>query len=292
MAMKWLGIMFGVAICTVLLVLGFAQYNPLPKKPLPDSTARPASAQGSLVAAVPANLPDIEHIPIYPNAVVLEALNESETSRRLRYEVSDSIEKVDAFYKGSLADRGWVRVKDVEQNSYPYFYTYTWSNQSDPTPWHLKLDVALEDGQSGGTRAILIYGRFPQIGDSLPTYPGAQQIVIEYREEAGKLWHVSPVRVTTMSYLSDAAVQDIEEYYNSNMHEYGWMFFEVGGRGPVNFQTGSITSKDGLFFLGRRPGSTDETSVAVNLHITARPEQNGGIRVQLEVREEEMKTDF
>lgn len=290
--MKWLTIIFGVVICTVLLVVGFALYNPMPAKPLTDNLTRHTSAQGSLVTSVPANLPDIEHIPIYPNAVVLEALNKSETSRRLTYEVNEGIEKVDAFYIGSLADRGWARVEDIEQSTYAYFSTYTWTDPNGPVPWHLKLDVALEDGQSGGTRAILIYGRFPQIADSLPTYPDAQQVVIEYKEEAGELWHVSPVRVTTMTYLSNAAVRDIEEYYNSTMHEYGWMFFEVGGRGPVNFQTGSITSKDGLFFLGRRPGPTDQTSVAIDLHITVKPEQNGGIRVQLEVREEETKTDF
>jgi hypothetical protein len=292
MDMKWIAAIFGVVICTVLLVVGFAQYNPMPAKPLPGNLTRHTSAQGSLVASVPANLPDIEHIPIYPNALVLEALNESETSRRLTYEVNDGIEKVDAFYKGSLADRGWVRVKDVEQSSYPYFYTYTWSDQSDPTPWHLKLDVALEDEQSSGTKAMLIYGRFPKIVGSLPMYPDAQRVAIEYREEAGEVWYVSPVRITTMSYLSHASTKDIENYYNSTMHEYGWMFFEVGGRGPVNFQTGKITAKEGLYFLGRHPGTTNETAVAIDLYITAQPDPNGGVHVQLEAREVETKTGF
>jgi hypothetical protein len=277
--------LYALIIIVVLLAIGFVILNSARSK------SKLAADRGSEVSqtvplALPTALsgfPDIDYIPIYLNASVITTTSELVIFRRVVYEVGDSTDKVDVFYRDTLAKKGWRFL-----NSQDSLSLYDWADPSGKSPWHLYLEVVLGlTLDNSKTLVTLIYGRYPDIGDSLPVSPDAQQITTSHsEEEKGTGSEKIQVHVTDKTYLSKASPQDLTNYYDGSLLEYGWYFYDRAS-GPSNSQTGDITSQDGLYFASQHKGASMETTLISGLSITATPQKDGQMLVTLHVEESE-----
>lgn len=247
------------------------------------------------------SLPDLEYLPIYPDPSIkiVEAYNESPTFRRFVYTTNADYEIVQSFYKNALPEYGWVEPDRDPSTSHTN--NYIWSSPSGSLPWHLKLDFSMSLADTGGTNVVLIYGRYPDVHENLPIYPDAIEVDVQKMDfqDSSKSeiipTHIITREVITVTFATNATPREVEAFYNSNMPEYGWIFFDgversgTQAKGRVDTQTGSIDSPEGLYFRGNRPGTSDKTVIAMHLHITASTNPNERTRIQLQVLVSEVR---
>lgn len=250
--------------------------------PIPDSVnalAALSQPQPQTSTPMPTStiLPDLEYIPLYPGAKIISASEEVDGTYRERkvvLEASDSYEEVDAFYKQALPKRGWR----VHSDSPPY---YIWADPSGTSPWQLELYLAIE-GKSYDKRRITIeYTRVPNV-ENIPLYADAQEVEVHHEEQPGDPERGEhPARITTKTFVTSASKEEIADYYNTRLIEYGWLFHDDSGAGLVLTQTGSLDG-EGLYFQGRRVGrNPSRDGIVIDLYITISPEADGRLRVQL-----------
>jgi hypothetical protein len=234
-------------------------------------------------------LGDIEHIPVYPGAEVIEVAEGSILERRLSYRVAADTSMVKAYYESELSSRGWTWLYSTSQlDSH-----YSWTDPGASLPWHLDLNVTIQPHEErGGTKVSIIYGRYPDADVNLPVYPDASSIEIEHLQEPrsnedGRGDY--PMRITSKSYKAVAEPEDIANFYNSTLTPYGWQFFDMRTLEYATHQTGDITSPNGIFFIGHRKGSKQGTFVKIELTVTASQPQlpDGTTFVVLRVKEDE-----
>lgn len=228
--------------------------------------------------------PDIEHVPIYPNASVTTATNQDVTSMQVVYEVSDRIDKVQVFYQDMLTKKGWLLRSSEGQAS-----LYSWIDPARKSPWHLRLEVVIGFTLDESKTLVSIeYGRYPDTEDGLPLYPDAQQAATTHSDtEKSFLSEKVPVHVTDTIYLSSASPQEVAHFYNNSMLQYGWSFFDRSTPGPSDVQTGSINSQEGMYFKSNHLGWGMTTIVSDELFVTATVEKDGRTLVKLHVEEME-----
>jgi hypothetical protein len=97
--------------------------------------------------------------------------------------------------------------------------------------------------------------------------------------------------VTDVTYNSKAAPDEIADFYNHSMIEYGWSFFDRSGSGETVTQTGDILSEEGLFFRSTRRGWETETIVSYQLFVSATKQQDGQTLVKLHAEERKVPSD-
>jgi hypothetical protein len=265
-----------------------------------------AKQDDTMPTALPTALvdyPDIEYVPIYPNASVTSALisfnghsrniadlsradisRDVADARNISYEVGESSDKVAEFYKQMLPKKGWLLRSNEGEES-----LYSWTDPQGKLRWgqYLKLVIGLTL-DNARTLVNLEYGRYPEVKKGLPIYTDAQQVSTGHSETemtspSGNI----PVHVTDTTYLSSASPQEISEFYNNSMFECGWYFFDRSGAGEVKTQTGEIGSQEGLYFRYSRLGWDMRSGAGAELFITAVAQKDGRILVKLHVEESE-----
>jgi len=226
-------------------------------------------------------MPDIEYIPIHPQASAFDTRIDSVIYRRVIFEVKDRNDEVDKFYRDILAKQGWAFAYSDDS-----ILLYNRADPSGNSSWHLQLEIVLGLAiDNTKTMVQLIYGRYPDIGDGLPVYPDAQQVTINRSEkEKGTGSKKTQVRVTDKTYLTNASPQQLTEYYNGSLPEYAWWDGEQAS-GPSDSQTGDIMSQDGLKFMSNHKGANLRITVVDRLTITATPTKDGQMLVTLHVEE-------
>lgn len=239
------------------------------------------------------DLPDSQYIPIHPDAVEIETSDESgvpgEISYSIGYRVPIRIYFVEEFYKKVLAQSGW---SPKATGSSVEIYTRAVSDGS--LSWHMYLELSANGTLSGeGTLVGLRYGRYPEGEADMPVYPNAQQVAVSHHEEpSNDPLVVSSVRVTLKTYLTSASPDELEDFYNANLEQYGWVSYAAAlTRGDKNKKV-SITSEAGLYFAAAPPftvrlASGELTVTTIALHIKAKTQQDGQTKVELRMEESE-----
>lgn len=281
---RWLYMIAATAATVVLLsatvVAGFivTQSGVLAQQHVAAATAVPTTVAG---------LKDIQRVPFYPDATVLDVRTNLGNEIYLAYEVPEHLETVRAFYFNALPEQGWV-----ERKSSTFTRLYTWADPQGKLPWDLFLEVRLSTTLDvSRTRVNIDYGRFPNIEAGLPTYPGARQVTtVRSQKNDDPPFEAFPISVTDVTYVSSVTPQQIADFYNRSMIEYGWTFFDKSGAGKEDTQTGDITSLDGIFFRSTRQGwgSNQSTVVSYRLTITATAQAGGQTAVKLHAEEQEI----
>ena len=275
--------LYALTAAVLLLAFGFVIFNSA------SSRSKLAANGGSDASpTVPSTLPpevsgmpDIEYIPIHPQASAFDTRIDSVIYRRVIFEVEDRIDEVDTFYRDILAKQGWSFVHSEDS-----ILLYNRADPSGNSSWHLQLEIVLGLAiDNTKTMVQLIYGRYPDIGDGLPVYPDAQQVTTNHsEEERGTGSKKTQVRVTDKTYLTNASPQQLTEYYNGSLPEYAWWDGEQAS-GPSDSQTGDIMSQDGLKFMSNHKGANLRITVVDRLTITATPTKDGQMLVTLHVEE-------
>lgn len=267
---------YGVVLLLMLLTAGFVVGRSIQGNSYSMPTPLPTAL---------ADFPDIDHVPVYANASVTKAENESPAFRHIVYEAQDSMDRVNAFYRDTLTQKGWVIGSTRQQAS-----LYSWSDPSGKSPWHLYLVVVI--GLTLDDSKVLVnldYGRYPDTGGGLPLYPDAQRVEtthsnVERSAESKK----TQVQINEITYLSNANPNEIAGFYNHSLVDYGWSFYDRAGPGPSSTQTGDISSPEGLYFRSRHKGWQMAGSEAEDLFITATTQNNGQTLVKLHAEQFEI----
>lgn len=265
-------------------LLGSAMSSPTE----PNLIANNKATLASLPTAV-SNLPDVEYIPFYQGASVTSVSADSGLGiRQVAYEVAASPRDVSDFYRDTLQKTGWSLQGRNGQSS-----TYK-GNITEDAPWHLYLEVQIGITLDGSKSLIqLLYTRFPDTGTGLPVYSGAQNVVITHSEQQG---HSSSraastylVHITEVTYSVSATAQEVTHFYDINMPQYGWFFWDpnTSDGAPTSEQMDAISSQQGLSFRALRTGWSMKTNVIDLLSITAVTEKEGQLLVTLRVEETE-----
>jgi hypothetical protein len=252
-----------------------------------SSSGRVSSKQNTQHAPTSAILPDSEYIPLYPSATIIETSDkwpESLRIRRLRLEAPDTRDKVEMFYKQELPRIGWLLDYDSSEHGAPYLSLYyTWIDPEGSLPWDMELDMGVESKPDSKAEVRIDYNRIPNV-ENMPLYADAQEVKVYHEEIPGDLELGGyPVRITTKTFVTRASQQEITDYYNATLPECGW-FFSGMFSGFANSQTGNL--QEGLLFRGTRRGrmateTSPGTTIEIKLSITAKPEADGQLRVQL-----------
>lgn len=289
-------LLYGTISLVILLVIGAVSITFIQAKH--TQLAQEVSITAAAIPEMVAKLPDIEHIPFYPDALVTKATftyngqvrpmgdltNDSADSFHIVYEISAGSDAVSRFYQDALPKNGWSQNDGNEQVG-----LYTWTDPTTSIPWRLSLEVVIgltfDDAR---TLVNLEYQRYPNLEGGLPVYSDARQVEEAESQpkstpsQAGNI----PVRLIDKTYLTGAKLQDIADFYNQELPAYGWDFFDASGLGEVDQQTGDIRSKEGLFFRATHSGPRLGDIVSYQLHITAVVQENGQVLVKLHVEEQ------
>jgi hypothetical protein len=274
--------LYALAVAVLLLALGFVIFNSASSrsKLAADGGSDASPTAPSTLPPEVSGMPDIEYIPIHPQASAFETRIDSVIYRRVIFEVEDRNDEVDKFYRDTLAKQGWSLVHSEDS-----ILLYNRAEPSGNSSWHLQLEIVLGLAiDNTKTMVQLIYGRYPDIGEGLPVYPDAQQVTTTHSEEEKATGSKeTQVYVADKTYLTNASPQQLTDYYNGLLPEYAWWVWEQAP-GTSDRWTGDIMSEDGLKFTSLHKGANMITLVD-GLTITATPAKDGQLLVTLHAEE-------
>lgn len=279
-----------VIVGIVLLATGFVAFDLLGiRSQLMANTRLATVGSQTTPIALPTVLvgfPDIEYMPIYPNANVTEAVSHYSNNRNIVYEVAEREDRIAAFYQDMLAEKGWsFRSADGGQSR------YTWADPSGKLPWHIYLEVTIGLTLAGSNALVqLNYGRYPDTGEGLKLYSDASAISTSHSsKEEPSITEPEKVQVqiTDITYLSRAKPQAIADFYNRTMPEYGWFFSDRAKHDSSTVQDGDITSQEGLYFAARYRSWKMGTSEVIDMFITATVAEDGQTMIHMHIEESE-----
>jgi|GEM_PF-4157247 len=278
----------------------------IPPSVQPTTQADPASA-----ASLNIPLPDLQYLPIYTDVLSVRPTSTPSTRRSrpvgdttgrrsFSYEANAPLAKVFDYYEDVLPQYGWEPLQLPLEAGRLISTQYIWRDKTGSSPWHLRLELDLEDkGIIGNrppvTRVHMGYQRMPNIEDGLPLLDEATDITMSCAEERApasadpETGSVDVVtRTVTLAYTVPLAPDKVAEYYNSYLPQYGWGFVYADGRrrraSPT--PTASITSEAGIPFRASlyapfTPLAESYRPYALDLRLTASPLDNGQTRVQM-----------
>ncbi len=260
-------LLYGVVIALLIMTVGFV-------------------ISGSLQVSsnALADFPDIEHVPIYPGASISKTISDPRAPRFIEYHVQENANKVTAFYQNALAEKNWLL-----GTSAGGYNRYSWTDPAGKLPWHLDLTMTAEAWDASNTIVTLEYYRYPDMEEGLPAYPDARQVQVTHSDGTLSVGKVNyPARMTDKTFLTDASLQQIVDFYNSALPEAGWLFIDPSSGALVQKQAGDISSQDGLYFRSNRFGQNLQSTVNDLLSITATGQKDGSIFVTLHIAETEL----
>lgn len=253
--------------------------------------------EGVMSGGVPtmlADFPDIEYVPVYEHATVTFTNTESAKPSYVSFEVNEPFDKVTKFYEEMLLKQGWVfRISRGGRD------LYSRADSEGNTPRQLYLELVIGPALDTSRTIVNIeYGRYPNVEGGLPLYRGAQQVTtshsnVEKNFPSGK----TAVRVTDVSYLSNAHPQEIAAFYAESLSDYGWLKQGTGWSthqyswfpfdDPGNWEGADL--QEGLYFVALRP-SWDEKNDGTSAHLLATTslQGDGQVLVTLHVEEYEI----
>jgi hypothetical protein len=222
---------------------------------------------------------DAEHFPIQPGAKMLQVEANTVRSNSVGYVVAVPIQNVEQFYTERMVEHGWVVAR---RNPESPVIDYTWTQPSGTSPWHIHAYLALSvmPGKPE-TGVSLRWSRYPDADKHFPIYSGARDLQREYQEETDEWGTV--FRVTTKTYVVDAAPKQVANYYNKNLPQYGWFFVDPGSYDEPTAQVGNISSKDGILFAAAVPQfqNKDGSGTSLSLSISAEQLDSETLRVTI-----------
>jgi hypothetical protein len=285
-----------VSVISLLLLVGFALANSRNG----EWTSKKDVARMDVVSTVQTNsretvvtptdvaqvgIPDKQLIPIHSKITSFRIDNESYAYRRLSYLAPVEEAEMHEFYRKALGEHGWHAVNGA-------YTTYSWTDPLGVTPWHLDLDVSVTPAVGGGSDVLLIYYRWPDVS-KLPIYHDAQQIEKTSAQipQEGKHF-VRPLVLTTTTYLTNAKIDDIRNYYYSNLPPYGWEYWSGSTAGGLNEDGGDTNIVEPLEFASTHIGSYlgQTTIIALALDVITEKISEDLVRVKLIVKETETIT--
>lgn len=250
----------GIGLLALVLVLSISAFASMKNKSL-------ASANVDLNS-------ELEGIPIFPGAEQLypqrgEVPNDHFNTRpgagQYQLKTPNSRTEVEAFYKKSLAERGWNLVYEGTSRIDAWDsigLVFTWTNPNEGIPRRRYLGVSLRILQNSTTEINLDFERWPD-PNQVPLYPNAEQVEDDVRpNESG-----FPVRV--IRFLSDASPSDIDAYYNDILVQHGWWKIE-----PYPEATDQSPFYN---YAGQSPPGPTASSVRVHIQ----PDAGGRTQVEL-----------
>jgi hypothetical protein len=210
----------------------------------------------------PSTLDDLEIIPKYPGAVLVEDLRRKSTWRRVKLKVPTDIRTMFSFYNQALTRDGWALVSEN---------IYTWSDPNGQVPWHLDLYLggeAFEDGTSGTT---LLINRWSTI-DNLPVYPGTEQFTLKTTTGQGP-------KLGKLTYETNATSTKIAEFYENALPLYGW---NLDARSPIDNDAQSA-----LLFVSSR-NAPNKATIQLWMRVQWHIMDDGLIQVELHTASKEI----
>jgi hypothetical protein len=276
-----------------------------------EGKSQPVAMQNNTIPTAPTVLPttligfpDIEQIPIYPNASITFTKNEPGAPRHVTLQVEESPYKLAAFYRETLPLRGWLLRNSYGPDPFKLDW-YSWTDPHGKLPWqmYLKVEMELTLDQSR-TAVYLEYQRYPIVEVGMPLYHDAQQVATS-RSVIEKTFGIEtvPVHITNVTYRSHSIPRQLADFYTSTLEEYGWMkreagwstrnysqdLFEEKGSWQDDTQPGSMESREGLFFAASRPSWESESRYASALLLaSATVQPDGWVVIRLHVEECEL----
>lgn len=238
-------------------------------------------------------LPDLERIPLYKGAIVLETHGGTGDQHSLGYWVREPISVVYRFYSEAMPSWGWKFLSKIYGSTH-YLLTET----SEQGAWHLRLVVTLTSLDETATRIDLKYGRYADIGEYVLTLPDAQVVTRTEEVKPGKVSLGGlPIQTVTRTYLTKFSPVEILDYYTSKREEFGWM--EYGGI-PDNILDPSIKESERarlgaeetrnvrLHFHSAYISDSMKSVMSLDLYITSSLASDGRTLVQLYTEEVEV----
>ncbi len=278
-----------LAITCMLIAIGFVAISLVRSQTEPSGESETALPQ--VLPTAIASFPDIEQVPIYPNATVTFTQTQGPLLNSISYQVPERLDKVAAFYQVMLPRQGWLH-----ESGDRLWNLSSWSDPQGKLRWQLYLSVKMDwTVDLSRTVIYLEYGRYPNTEAGLPLYPDAQQVNvtrsnIEKRFVTGN----KPVHVTEITYLSSTSPQEIATFYTHSLPEYGWRKQEPGwstqAHAYFSFDNPGSWAGDspgeGLYFIAVRPSWSEKSGdVSYRLLATATRQQDGQVRIKLHVEE-------
>jgi hypothetical protein len=271
----------------VLITMAFVTISIVLSKP--RSLGQSETTMSRALPTALALFPDIDRVPVYPDATVTFSETQSTWRNYITYQMHERIDKVTEFYQEMLPKKGWQLRSSARDR-------YSWTDPTGKLRWQMQLRVAIEWTLDGSETVVhLDYGRYPNIEAGLPLYANAQQVgmtrsTIEKRFGS----ETAAVQVTEITYLSSASPQAIATFYTNALPEDGWSPREPGwstqAYGWFPFDNPGSWAGDsrgeGLYFVGVRP-KWDDTSDVVSYHLlaTATQQKDGQVMIKLHIEE-------
>ncbi len=243
-------------------------------------------------------LPNLQYLPIYPNAAEYkDGIIDAGVVRRFVYIARTNLAEVLAFYRTAFQNNNWVAVGAslpiTPTNSNGVDAQYKWTMKGDSLPWHINLNIHIDPTIPDNMWVTLNYFVYPDVGRNLPMYSDATGETLTCREEhplSGEKSTVTYEATVLKTYLSDRSPEDLAEFYNTTLPNYGWHYYdeqqlERGLTGLVSVPVGDIRSETGLVYSGGEFFPTDDRYFALvpHLSIVATLQSSGKTQVQLRV---------
>jgi hypothetical protein len=268
---------FAATLCALFVVIAFL---------FGATTTRPDNRNRHGVGAPMNDVSYLDYIPIFADSD-LQVVSRSSRWNKLTYQVNEDVKAVTKFYESNLPKHGWI-ARAAGSNSANALSHYLWTDPQGQVAWHMQMYIVLQPTDSNGTHVTLEVGRYPYTESNLPVYRNTEQPQLTVVEEQNPKWK-GIIRTITKTFVTTATEDEIANYYNTTLPDYGWMFFRRGENpGPVSSQTGDIASGEGLYYASNRPDPTSMSSFAIDLFITAHHVKNGQLEIQLKVIETEV----
>jgi hypothetical protein len=288
---------YTVTVTLALIVIGFVIVGFVQSKTelkAAQEDAVPTLDKTTFLPTALVGFPDIEHVPIYPEATVTFTNTDTTKRNHITYQVEERMDRVAEFYQKTLPKKNWLL-----RSGQSKLNLYSWSDPGGNSLWgmYLRFDIELALDESKAV-VYLEYGRYPNTEAGLLLYPDAQQVsvtnsIIEKTFPLGK----TPVRVTEITYLSSGSSQEIATFYTNAMQEYGWLNREPGWstheHGWFPFDNPGVwegsNRQEGLYFVGWRPNWGEKPGVSYSYHLraTATVQEDRRILIKLHVEEYE-----
>lgn len=257
-----------------------------PRKNATLTDTNVSETQASQVGPLVGHAPDLQHMPLYPNAtkVKVDYHGGYASSSQTQLDTSDTWDSVSHFYADILPKLGW---RGSDGTNDPIYTTYIWERSEVTSTEKYSLNIGYEVLLDKLIRVHIVARRGPD-ATKIPVLADAQQISVTYRTNASiatQFPDSEPLWERVTSYKSKATPEEVEAFYRLMFASSDWEMIDTSS---------SITAMEGISFryeaattLPGDPPSIDHGKVQIT---AAKPTtEDEWVEVKLIVTSTDMK---
>jgi hypothetical protein len=238
------------------------------------------------------------YIPPYTGTKAIENINtqpDPATDSTLTYTTYDDMATVADFYRSKLILHNWIALLQPIANEYgvPDIAFYEWTDPAGIAAWHARLQLIIGRSNSGATSVTFAYERFPDIQAHSLLYPGGKMSQSTCKEEISVgTGQNRKVRTRTIIFQTQDNLDQIADYYNTNLPKYGWRFFSYGNNTSFERpgQLGDIRSIEGIHFISGDI-STSQGAIRYELWIGGVSTKDGQSEIRIQIIERPLHSE-